>query len=240
MSSLRWRGFPALWPMVPRHAVLLTPLESVHLQGLPFYKHIPPVSPLFPTLTKSVYFSHSIELRLNLAALYFHTVTNSFALPKITTPLFSCNSKLFVKNTRGGGPLRKQKTGKGTMLLLLPDVGHSDVFPASASPLRAAFTPTLSGRLSVIFFQKLLSAAHFQLWTVDRRSRSGRDCQLSTFPSPKSFAMRSSAKPVRNPFRIRTYETSRKYGEQRTYGNSKSFRIRTCKKNGGEGGVIVN
>jgi hypothetical protein len=33
----------------------------------------------------------------------FHTLANSFALTKNSTPLFSCNSKLFCKNTRGGG-----------------------------------------------------------------------------------------------------------------------------------------
>jgi hypothetical protein len=30
MVSLRWRDFPALWPMVPRHAVLLTEHAAKH------------------------------------------------------------------------------------------------------------------------------------------------------------------------------------------------------------------
>ena len=35
--------------------------------------------------------------------LSFHAIANSFAPAKIASPLFSCNSKLFCKNTRGVG-----------------------------------------------------------------------------------------------------------------------------------------
>src|SRR6266581_163172 len=37
--------------------------------------------------------------------LSFHTLPHSFALTKNSTPLFSCNSELFAKNTRGVGVL---------------------------------------------------------------------------------------------------------------------------------------
>src|SRR5229473_6707837 len=44
--------------------------------------------------------------------LYFHTLPNSFALVKNSTLLFSCNSELFAKNTRGGGTPPALFTGK--------------------------------------------------------------------------------------------------------------------------------
>jgi len=38
-----------------------------------------------------------------IQVLYFRTLPSSFALVKDSTLLFSCNSALFGKNTRGGG-----------------------------------------------------------------------------------------------------------------------------------------
>src|SRR5271163_16471 len=43
-----------------------------------------------------------VLIPLLLVVLCFHTLTNSFAFAKNSTPLFSCNSKLFQKNTGGG------------------------------------------------------------------------------------------------------------------------------------------
>jgi len=74
------------------------------------------VTPLFATLTKTdgVYplSSHSGThaspiLRTSQSfltyPLFFHTLANSFVPLKNSTLLFSSNSKLFCKNTRGGG-----------------------------------------------------------------------------------------------------------------------------------------
>src|SRR5882762_4731257 len=46
---------------------------------------------------------------------FFHSLAHSFALPKKSTRLFSCNYALFAKNTGGGVPRRKvnQKSQEG-------------------------------------------------------------------------------------------------------------------------------
>jgi len=41
--------------------------------------------------------------------LSFHILADSFARCKIISPFFSCNSGLFVQNTRGEGPLQKRR-----------------------------------------------------------------------------------------------------------------------------------
>jgi hypothetical protein len=45
----------------------------------------------------------SLDPRHHTQVLSFHTLANSFAMEKSTTPLFSDGSKLFKKNTRVGG-----------------------------------------------------------------------------------------------------------------------------------------
>jgi len=81
---------------------------------LPLFRAEPFNAPLSIVLTPV--FSHSCELFLPRAQsrgarpylsgayiLCFHILTNSFAYHKITSPLFSCNSTLFRKNTQGWG-----------------------------------------------------------------------------------------------------------------------------------------
>ncbi len=52
----------------------------------------------------SLLFVSSLGTCHQTQVLYFHTLPNSFALVKNSTLLFSCNSELFAKNTRGWVP----------------------------------------------------------------------------------------------------------------------------------------
>src|SRR5713101_4506068 len=59
--------------------------------------------------------------------LCFDILPNSFALTKISTLLFSCNSELFAKNTRGGGTLSRLRSR------VIPPVSRPSLRPI-ASP----------------------------------------------------------------------------------------------------------
>src|SRR5271168_1881302 len=97
-------------PQPAENTATLSPLLATLTTSLP-------VTPVFATLTKTAgvslplfpfwkspratRFPRPSPARSPLP-LCFHTLTNSLAGLKFTTPLFSCNSKLLPKNTRGG------------------------------------------------------------------------------------------------------------------------------------------
>src|SRR5438552_4727065 len=85
--------------MVAHQAVLLTPSKSVHLRRRVLCPQIAPVALCFPHLQRV----RNLLIPHTLTFLCFHTLTNSFAIVKNTTPFLSCHSALFAKNTPGGG-----------------------------------------------------------------------------------------------------------------------------------------
>jgi hypothetical protein len=105
-----------LLPMVSALFCSTALTQPFSFQSLPhsFYRHggVPPSShsgsPSLPRVSRGAVRARGTR-RSPLVALdriqvlLFHTLPNSFALPKNSTLFFSSDSRLFAKNTRGGG-----------------------------------------------------------------------------------------------------------------------------------------
>jgi len=103
---------PELFTAIRSRPTILD-FRSLFSSGCALFHFPYPVSPVLATLAKTagVYTNNSHSGTLHSSpftrhwtqVLSFRTLPNSFALRKIASLFFSCNSELFHKNTRGGG-----------------------------------------------------------------------------------------------------------------------------------------
>jgi hypothetical protein len=111
----------------------------------------------------SLLFPHSpLNTRYFTQVLSFHTLANSFAFRKNSTLFFSCDSKLFRKNTRGGvpHPLTTSNAERQLQFFQSPVTSHQSPVTSFPRPYRG---PVFCFQLSTVdcqpFRARCLSAS---------------------------------------------------------------------------------